>query len=264
MKILALISSHRKKGNTSTVVTLIKEHMEHLASKDNDFIQFETLFLSDYTIKHCTGCRSCYHRGLDACPLKDDMPQIKLKIKNADAIIFAGPVYINAVNATMKGLIDRLVHLCHLPELFDTCALIIITTHKSGIRHAIRTVYYACTAWGIHILGSKGFPMEDSSREEIDTMYHKDIVTLAEKLYFGVKKKKYLYPSLAQLVVFNIHKHYKGDPAFADDHPHEYEYWKKKGWINPQKTFFIEHRANFLKVGLAKIISRIICLRFGD
>lgn len=264
MKILALISSHRKKGNTSHVVSLIKEHIEQLSSKNGEFAQFETLFLSDYTIKRCTGCRSCYHSGLEACPLKDDVPTIKLKMKKADAIIFAGPVYINALNATMKGLIDRLVHLCHMPEMYDTCALIIITTHKSGIKHATKTVYYACTAWGMHLLHSKGFPMKDSSKKEIDALYHKDIVTLAEKVYYGVRKKKYENPSLSQLVVFNIHKHYKGNVKFADVYPHEFAYWKKKGWTDPKKTFFIEHRAHFLKVRFAKVISRIICLKFGD
>lgn len=266
MKILAIISSHQKKGNTATIVSLLKEQMESYALKNGDSVQFETLFLGDYTIDRCKGCRVCFERGEDKCPLKDDLLQIKSKIKEAEAVIFAGPVYINNIDSTMKGLIDRLAHVSHRPEFYDKCALIIVTTHKSGIKQTTKTIYHALLTYGFHVVGKKGFPMTHTSREGVNQMYHKDIAKIAEKLYLGVKKKKYLNPSLAQLVVFNIGKYYRSNPdniekgeIFALD----YEYFHKQGWTDPKKTFFIEHRANSLKVLLSKLISKIIRLSWS-
>ncbi|MCK4239787.1 MAG: flavodoxin family protein, partial [Candidatus Lokiarchaeota archaeon] len=93
MNVLAIVSSHRKNGNTSNVVSLLQEQMEQISMNNGDSIHFETLFLGDYTINHCRGCRVCFDHGEDKCPLKDDIPFIKLKIQEAEAVVFASPVY---------------------------------------------------------------------------------------------------------------------------------------------------------------------------
>ncbi|MFB0561525.1 MAG: flavodoxin family protein [Candidatus Lokiarchaeia archaeon] len=265
MKVLAIISSHQKKGNTATIISLIKEQMKSYAQKNGDSIKFETLFLGDYNINRCKGCSVCFKQREDKCPLKDDLLQVKSKIQEAEAVIFAGPVYVNAIDSTMKGLIDRLSHVSHRPEFFDKCALIIVTTHKSGIKETIKTIDHALLTWGFHVVGKKGFPMKHTSREEVNQMYHKDIAKLAEKLYSGVKRKKYLNPSLAQLVVFDIMRYYRSNPdniAKGDIFALDYEYFHEQGWTDPKKTYFIEHRANPLKVLLAKLISGIVRLSF--
>ncbi len=88
MKILAIIGSGRKKGNTSSIASLILKRIEELAIVEKKQLQVEKLFLADYDLKHCLGCRNCMDRGEDKCPLKDDLKEIKTKIDEADAIIF--------------------------------------------------------------------------------------------------------------------------------------------------------------------------------
>jgi multimeric flavodoxin WrbA len=262
MKVLAIISSHQKKGNTATIISLLKEQMKSYARNNNgDSVQFETLFLGDYNVNRCTGCSVCFKQTEDKCPLKDDIPQIKSKIREAEAVIFAGPVYVNSIDSTMKGLIDRLSHVTHRPEFFDKCALIIVTTHKSGIKQTIKTIDHAILTWGFHVVGKKGFPMKHPSREEVNQMYHRDIAKLARKLYSGVKRKEYQNPSLAGLVVFDILKHYRSNPdnvAKGEISPLDYEYFHEHGWTDSKKTYFIEHHANPLKILLAKFVSQIV------
>ena len=264
MKILAIIGSFRKNGNTSNVISIIKDEIAKLTQENDDVFDFEKVFLSDYEINQCRGCRKCYHSGMEACPLNDDMVELKNKIMESDVIIFASPVYINHVSGALKVFIDRLVHLCHIPQVYDKIAQIIITTHKSGIKNAMKTIFDACVAWGMHILGENGFAMEDSSIEEIKNNYHEDIIKVSKKIFQAVEKKYYLNPTLPQLVAFNIHKHYKANPKTAHEWPEEYEYWKSRGWNDPKTDFFMKHNASSLKILFARLISKIICLRMGD
>ena len=140
MKIVAIISSHRKNGHTSRIVSLLKEEVEKLALDDGETIDFEKLFLGDYEINHCKGCRACMERSEEFCPWKDDVPLIKSKIKEADGMIFASPVYVGDVSSSMKALIDRLAYTCHRQEFYDKCALILVTTNATSLKRTIHTM----------------------------------------------------------------------------------------------------------------------------
>ncbi|MCG8572242.1 MAG: flavodoxin family protein [Spirochaetes bacterium] len=260
MKMLAIISSHRKKGNTAGVISLLKKSIKNLANINNDTVDFETLFLKDYQIADCIGCRSCYHQGLRACPHQDDALLLKEKFKKSDVIIFAGPVYINSLNGTMKIFIDRFVHLCHHLEAYQQYAHIIITTNKSGISNTIKNLSDAVVAWGMYLTGSKGFALEDSTESEIDQLYHKEITKEAVKIFWDIKKQQNLKPKLAQLIVFKIHQYYKGNNKFKDLRPEEYQYFKEMGWANHKVNYYYPHQTNPIKILLARIVARIIIL----
>ena len=55
----------------------MEEHLESFASKENQPLIFEKLFLGDYEINHCKGCRACMDVGEQFCSWKDDIPLIK-------------------------------------------------------------------------------------------------------------------------------------------------------------------------------------------
>ncbi|MHA2309316.1 MAG: flavodoxin family protein, partial [Candidatus Heimdallarchaeaceae archaeon] len=88
MKILAIIGSGRKQGNTSNIASLILKRIEKLADGEENHLYVEKLFLADYDLMHCLGCRACMDRGEEKCPLKDDLTRIKAKIDEADTVIF--------------------------------------------------------------------------------------------------------------------------------------------------------------------------------
>ena len=106
MKILALVSSHRKRGNTARIVQMIEAHMSRLAATRDAPLDFETLYLGDMDVRFCQGCRACFDRGEDRCPLKDDVPLIKAKMDAADGLILASPVYVDDVSGIAKTLLE--------------------------------------------------------------------------------------------------------------------------------------------------------------
>jgi multimeric flavodoxin WrbA len=101
MKILALVGSPRKGGNTDT---LIGEILKGCRTTGNTS---EKLYLYDYEISACTDCRSC-KSGDYVCVLPDGMQQIYPKMEEADVIIFGTPVYWYGPTAKMKLLVDRM------------------------------------------------------------------------------------------------------------------------------------------------------------
>jgi multimeric flavodoxin WrbA len=103
MKILALVGSPRRQGNTAILVDEILRGAKargHVAEK---------IRLYDYEIMPCLDCRRCKRSEEDfICPLKDGMQEIYPKLTDADVIIFATPVYWYGPTGMMKLLIDRL------------------------------------------------------------------------------------------------------------------------------------------------------------
>jgi len=109
-KILGVVGSPRRKGNTDILVSRILD-----GAKDQG-AETETLYLGKLNIRECNGCHLCWE-GRD-CGKNDDMIEIYPKIIESDVIVFGTPVYWYAPSALMKAFIDRFVYF-NCPENRD-------------------------------------------------------------------------------------------------------------------------------------------------
>ncbi|MBK5200209.1 MAG: flavodoxin family protein [Spirochaetaceae bacterium] len=107
MKVLAIVGSSRKNGNTASLVEEVGKGTQELNA------DYEMLYLSDYSISDCTGCEGCSKTGI--CVIKDDMQKLYKKINDSDAIIIGSPTYFYNVTGRMKNFLDRL----YTYEIFD-------------------------------------------------------------------------------------------------------------------------------------------------
>ncbi|MGA1845442.1 MAG: flavodoxin family protein [bacterium] len=106
-KILGVVGSPRRNGNTHILVsTILEGAAAHGAAT-------EVLFLDDLEIKECDGCHACW-RG-KGCSKQDDMNTLYPRIIEADALVFGTPVYWYGPTALMKGFVDRFVYF-NCPE----------------------------------------------------------------------------------------------------------------------------------------------------
>jgi len=101
MKVLALIGSPRKGGNTDIVVQRILQGCQKSGHT------CEKLYLYDCEISPCVDCRRCKTDDF-RCAIKDGMQVIYPKMAAADAIIFGTPIYWYGPTGKMKLLIDRM------------------------------------------------------------------------------------------------------------------------------------------------------------
>jgi multimeric flavodoxin WrbA len=99
MKVLGIVCSPRKNGNTEI---LVKEALDsaHKLGAETEMIK-----VSDVNIMPCDGCETCEITG--ECKIEDDMQGIYTKVLKADGIIIGSPVYWLGVTAQAKIIIDR-------------------------------------------------------------------------------------------------------------------------------------------------------------
>jgi len=136
MKVLAVVSSLRKKNTYNAVKKIEEAHKKHNAN-----CEYEYLFIKDLDFKQCRGCFVCISHGEDKCPLKDDRDLIVEKIESSDCIIFAGPNSSMNVNWLTKNLIDRFSYNLHRPMYFNKRFILLITSGAYiGAKHALRSL----------------------------------------------------------------------------------------------------------------------------
>jgi len=99
MKAIGIVGSPRKNGNTEVVTRHI------LKAVEEEGIETELVPLAGLDIRPCTACMACDKE--ETCPIKDDLFPIYTKMKAADAIVLATPVYYGSATANMKALMDR-------------------------------------------------------------------------------------------------------------------------------------------------------------
>ncbi len=100
-RIVVLVGSTRKGGNTD----LLARAFVRGASKKHEV---EVISVADYKINPCIGCNSCFTREGNKCFQNDDMQAVYEKLRTADIVVVASPVYFYGVSAQLKALIDRL------------------------------------------------------------------------------------------------------------------------------------------------------------
>ncbi|EEG31579.1 flavin reductase [[Clostridium] methylpentosum DSM 5476] len=97
--VLILSSSPRKGGNSDILCDQFKKGAEEIGS------QVEKIRLAEMKIDYCSACYAC--KKLRHCVKQDDMEQIISKMRSADVIVLATPVYFYTMCAQMKTMIDR-------------------------------------------------------------------------------------------------------------------------------------------------------------
>ncbi len=98
-KVLIISASLRKGGNSEM---LAKEFEKGAREAGNEA---EIIFLREKSIGFCRGCFACLKLG--KCVIGDDAAEIAEKMKRADVLVFATPVYYYSVSGQLKTMLDR-------------------------------------------------------------------------------------------------------------------------------------------------------------
>ncbi len=100
MKVLGLVGSARKLGNTEI---LVKESISPLLEQGHTA---SLIRLTDLTVKACTGCMKCVFRG-EKCPIDDDMAFLIDAVRDCDVLIAGAPTYLLGPSGIIKTVTDR-------------------------------------------------------------------------------------------------------------------------------------------------------------
>ena len=102
MKVVAVQGSPRKNGNTAYALEVIGNVLR------NEGIDFEIIEIGGKHIRGCLACNKCFDNKDEKCVITTDVLNDSiLKMKEADGIIIASPVYYSGIAGTMKCFLDR-------------------------------------------------------------------------------------------------------------------------------------------------------------
>ena len=100
-KILALLGSPRKHGNSSVLANKILDGARQAGA------EVEAVYLNGLKISPCQACDGCRKSDAKYCVMKDDMQSLYPKLEQADVLVLASPVYWFTVSAQLKLVMDR-------------------------------------------------------------------------------------------------------------------------------------------------------------
>jgi multimeric flavodoxin WrbA len=105
MIVTTLLGSPRKRGNTAQALSWFEEAMEAQGH------QVDRINIIDFQVNGCLGCGKCEGTTNEpGCVQKDDVMDIFNRMMQADAAVYASPLYCWGFSSQMKALIDR--HFC--------------------------------------------------------------------------------------------------------------------------------------------------------
>ena len=107
MKVTIFNGSPRKNGNTATMTNSLSEKMKTLGADVREH------FLYHMDVKGCMNCDACRSEdGLIPCVIVDDVPKLLDEFISSDLVIFASPIYMWHLTASLNAFIERLHSLC--------------------------------------------------------------------------------------------------------------------------------------------------------
>jgi multimeric flavodoxin WrbA len=139
-KVVVLLGSPRKKGNSAILADRIAEGAKKAGAK------VETIFLHGLNIAPCKSCYACRKEKSRGCAIKDAMQGLYPKLLAADAWVIASPVYWFTMSAQTKIFMDRcFALLAYGKEAFAGKRIAIAMSYgdtdpfSSGCVNALRT-----------------------------------------------------------------------------------------------------------------------------
>lgn len=99
MKVLGILGSPRIGGNTDRLLD------RALAGAESQGAEIEKVILNQMRLRPCQNCDGCALNG--RCIVKDDMQRLYPKLREADRVILASPIFFMGLSAQTKAMIDR-------------------------------------------------------------------------------------------------------------------------------------------------------------
>ena len=98
-KILVVQGGGRPNGNTAQLVDAFCKGVREAGH------QVEVISLTKHPVNGCLGCNACRHGK--PCVQKDAFNELTPKIKEADCLVLASPLYFWTISSKLKAFIER-------------------------------------------------------------------------------------------------------------------------------------------------------------
>jgi multimeric flavodoxin WrbA len=99
MKVIGIVGSPRKNGNTNAIVQQVLEGAAEAGAETRSFL------LNEMSYRGCQACDYC--KTHEKCKLEDDLAELFDEMEKADGIVFGAPIYFVQFSGQMRLFLDR-------------------------------------------------------------------------------------------------------------------------------------------------------------
>ena len=246
-RVTAFVGSARKKHTYNAV----RQFLDNLQSLGD--VEYEIVALSDYRLGTCRGCKLCFEKGEEFCPLKDDRDVLIEKIMASDGVVFASPNYSFQVSAIMKIFLDRLGFVFHRPRFFGKTFTSIVAQGIYGGDKIVKYLDFVGNGLGFNTVKGSCItalePMTEKEKQKID----RALAEQSRRFHERLMKPAYPVPTLFKLMVFRMGRTSMG--LMLDDSSRDYRYYKDKGWF--ESDYYYPTRLGALKKAAGSLFDSI-------
>lgn len=227
-KVLCIIGSEQKRSTYHSVQGFEK------TLKEKAVIDFEYLFLKDYHLEFCCGCKLCFDKGEHLCPYKDDCDLLISKIDEADGVLLAVPNYAFQVPGRVKNFLDRMAFMLHRPRFFHKSFTVIVTQGIFGGAQIQKYLEDIAGILGFEVLPGVCIntlePMSDLQNKKNEHA----VTELACRFARHLERKRPISPTLYRLMMFRMQR---SGIKQLDDTYCDYRHFKGQGWFESDYYF---------------------------
>jgi multimeric flavodoxin WrbA len=186
MNVIGIVGSPRKNGNTELMVR------HTLGAISEEGLDTELIRLAGLEIRPCTACMAC--KKEETCSIKDDLFPIYLRMKEADGLILASPVYYGSATALIKALMERVGYIARWngEPFHGKVGGPLVVARRSGKTFTLAqlTLWFqilgffipGSTYWNVAIGREKGEVKQDEEGLETAWNFGKNMAFLLKKL----------------------------------------------------------------------------------
>jgi multimeric flavodoxin WrbA len=216
-------------------------------------VEVEIVRLSDYHLEICKGCKVCFNKGEENCPLKDDRDVLIAKMSASDGVVFATPNYSFQVSALMKAFLDRLGFVFHRPRFFGKTFTSIVTQGFYGGDKIVDYLDFVGSYLGFNTVKGSCIntiePVTQKQQQKID----QTLARQARQFYARLEKSEYPVPSWFKLFLFRMTR--TKVCVELDDSNRDYTYYRASGWF--ESDYYYPAPLGWLKKTAGKIFDNL-------
>jgi multimeric flavodoxin WrbA len=236
-KITAFVGTARKK-HTYYAVQKFLSSLQALGD-----VEYEIVVLADYHLEMCRGCKACFNKGEEFCPLKDDRDLLIGKMMESDGVVFASPNYSYQVSATMKQFLDRLGFVFHRPRFFGKTFTSIVAQGIWGGSNIVKYLDSVGMSMGFNVVRGSCVtalePMSEKEQQTIDTI----LIAHSKRFHARLLQEPYPVPTLFKLWAFRAVR--TSMRLMLDETYRDYAFYRDKGWF--EADYFYPTRLSVFK-----------------
>ncbi len=248
MKTITAFIGTARKQHTYYAVRRFLEDLDALGG-----VEDEIVMLSDYKIETCRGCKNCFRRGEEFCPLNDDRDALIGKMKASDGVIFATPNYSYQVSSLMKAFLDRLGFAFHRPRFFGKTATSIVAQGIYGGSRIVKYLDFVGMGLGFNVV--KGScttaldPMNERERSKIDAVS----LDHSKRFHAALLRPQNPVPTLLKVCAFRAAR--TSMRVMLDETSRDFTYYRDQGWF--ESAYYYPARLGVLKKAAGRLVDAI-------